>query len=117
MERPIFRSRAFWLCGAFSFALIATQSAQAANTWDGGGADDNWGTLLNWDNDLVPVWPQAITFAGTVRPNPNNDQVGITLNGINFATGAAAFTLGGNGVTLNGGITDNATNAQRINLA
>ena len=87
----------------------------AANLWDGGGANDNWGTALNWDTDLVPVFPQAITFGGTTRLTPNNNLTSITVNGITFDPTAGAFVVGGNSVVLGGDIVDNSAVPQRIN--
>jgi fibronectin-binding autotransporter adhesin len=93
----------------------SSRVARAANVWDGGGANDNWGTATNWDNDLVPLWPQAITFANTTRLTPNNNLNSLTVNGITFDASAGAYVVGGNSFTLGGNITDNATTAQRIN--
>lgn len=101
MERPTTATRTVRILGGLACILGAAVTAQAANTWDGGGADDNWSTLLNWDNDLVPLWPQLISFGGSTRLTPNNDLSGITVNGINVGSTAGAFTLNGNGITLN----------------
>ena len=85
-------------------ALVAVQvlvlvsvfhSALAANTWDGGGANDDWGTAANWDDNSVPGFPAALTFAGTNRLTPNNNLSSVTVNGLTFDAAAGAFTLGG----------------------
>ena len=88
--------------------VLAIHSALAANTWDGGGANDDWGTAGNWDNNAVPSFPAALTFAGTNRLTPHNDLPGVTVNGITFDAAAGAFTLGGNSISLGGNIGFNA---------
>ena len=56
-------------------------------------------------------------FGGTNRLNPNNDySAGRTYAGILFDSTAGAFTLTGNAITLNGGITNDSTSDQTINL-
>ena len=100
--------------------LILVQAAQAANTWDGGGTDDNWSSAANWDNDQVPTFPAALTFGGTTRWTPSNDLVGMTVTGITYAVGAGAFTNVGNAITLGGNVTllagGSVTNDQTINF-
>jgi len=104
------------------FATLCALPAQAANIWDGGSigpGDDNWGTADNWDDNLVPSLPAALTFGGTTRLTPDNDLSGATVNGITFAAGAGAFTLGGNAITLGGNVSvaiGSVTNDQTINL-
>lgn len=89
---------------AFLLASLLAPSAKAANLWDGGGANDNWDTPLNWDDDNVPGFPAALTFGGATRLTPSNDLTDVTVNGITFAAGAGAFTLGGNPLTLSGDV-------------
>ena len=90
-------------------------SAVAANTWDGGGTNDNWGTAANWDDNLVPGFPAALTFAGTNRLSPNNELSGVTVNGLTFDAAAGAFKLGGNGISLGGNIGFNANPSTLVN--
>jgi hypothetical protein len=73
---------------AFLLASLLAPSAKAANLWDGGGANDNWDTPLNWDDDNVPGFPAALTFGGATRLTPSNDLTDVTVNGITFAAGA-----------------------------
>ena len=92
----IHQHRVAWLAVQVLALLSVFHFALAANTWDGGGANDQWGTPANWDENLVPGFPAALTFAGTKRLTPNNDLSGVTVNGLTFDAGAEAFTLGGN---------------------
>ena len=109
--------RGFHALGVSLLSLWISQSTRAANVWDGGGAPDgNWGTIANWDDDALPLFPVAINFAGTTQLATNNDQVGITVNGITFDAGAGAFTLSGNGILLGGNVTNNSSSLQTIGL-
>ncbi len=90
-------------------------SALAANTWDGGGTNNNWGTAANWDDNVVPGFPVALTFAGTNRLTPNNNLSSLTVNGLTFDAAAGAFTLGGNGISLGGDIGFSGNPATLVN--
>ena len=103
------------------FSVLLASAASAANVWDGGSlADSNWGSATNWDDDAVPAFPAALTFGGSARLAPTNDVTGATVNGITFASGAGAFTLDGNPITLGGNISvlagGGVTNDQTVNL-
>ena len=98
----------------FAFQLIAFQ-AVAANIWDGGGANNDWGTAANWDDNLVPSFPIALTFAGTNRLTPNNNLSSLTVNGITFDAAARAFSLGGNGISLGGNLGFNGNPSTLVN--
>jgi len=103
--------------GSLLSVFSAPRLSYAANTWDGGGADNFWSTALNWDNDLVPTFPVGLAFGGTTRLTPNNDLSGITtVNGFTFNAGAGAFVIGGNDIGLTGNILNSSTNLQTINL-
>jgi autotransporter-associated beta strand protein len=91
--------------------------ALGGNTWDGGGADNNWTTAENWNSDTLPNYTTALTFAGSSRLAPSNDLTDLTVAGFVFSSGAGAFNIGGNSITLGGNITNSSTNLQTINLA
>jgi len=43
------------LAGTFALLLASVAAySQTVRTWDGGGADDKWGTAANWSSDNVP---------------------------------------------------------------
>jgi len=100
--------------------FLGLPAASAANSWDGGGVDDNWGSATNWDNDTVPTFPAALTFGGTTRLTPTDDLTGVTVSNITFAAGAGAYTLLGNPITLGGNIGiaigGSVTNDQTLSL-
>src|SRR5688572_21121920 len=94
-------SRRLGLEACFVIVWIAQwQVASAQSTWDGGGGDNNWGTAANWAGDQVPTFPTPLVFAGTTRPTPNNNLGNVSVDGITFSSGAAAFTIGGDAFTL-----------------
>src|SRR5688572_32071015 len=105
-----------FLAGTISALLISTLHLHAANTWDGGGANGNWSSPLNWDTDQLPTFAVGVTFAGSLNLLTVNDVSNLTLGGITFDPAADAFTLSGNAVTLNGNIIDNSIAEQKIHL-
>lgn len=97
-------------------------------TWDGGGATDLWsynngggggGKYTNWGpNGKLPQAGDVFEFGGTVRLANTNDITGLSTSSITFMSGAGAFILGGNAITLTGGsVTNNSTSLQTINMA
>ena len=92
------------------FAAALPAMAQITNTWNGGGADDNWTTAGNWSPG-TPSAGDSLIFDGSTRLTPNNDLTsGTLIGGINFAPGASPFTLGGNQILLQGTVQNDATN-------
>ena len=87
-----------------TWADVVSPGISSAGIWDGGGADNNWSTAANWDNNVVPVFPSPLTFAGSTRLNNNNDLTGISASSITFDAAAGAFVLNGNSLGLNGNI-------------
>ena len=65
--------------------LFATNHAFGGNTWDGGGADNNWNTAANWNPDGTPAYGTA-TFSGSVRNGPVLN-VNYNMNQLNFPSG------------------------------
>jgi autotransporter-associated beta strand protein len=85
--------------------------------WTGGHASsDNWSEADNWDNG-VPAVGDTLEFAGTTRLTPNNDIAADTsFAAITFISGAGAFTIGGNRITVAGDIRNNDDSLQTISL-
>ena len=109
----------------FGFLPISLNAAVV--TWDGGAANrDDWSGSggggkngdNNWNLNAPPTNGDSLIFAGNTRLTPNNNIVGLQITGIEFASGAGAFILGGNQLILTAGsITNNSTNLQTINMA
>lgn len=83
---------------------LQVTSGISTGLWTGNGADNNWSTGGNWDNNAVPIFPHSVTFAGNAQLANNNDLSGITVSGITFDSAAGAFTVGGNDILFSGGI-------------
>lgn len=75
------------------------------DTWNGLGADNNWGTAANWDNAVTTNGDDLI-FAGSTQLNPANNFSGLQIDSINF--NASGFVVSGNALIITNGITDNA---------
>ena len=91
----------------------------AIKTWNGGGGNNNWTTGANWGG-TAPVANDALVFAGSTRLTPYNDfAAGTSFNSITFASGAGAFTLGGNRVTIGttAGVKNSGSATQTVDLA
>jgi autotransporter-associated beta strand protein len=89
-------------------------------TWTGGAdPDGSWSTAGNWENDELPEDGDRLFFAGSTNLDTNNDLAGLTAADITFEQGAGAFTLDGQGLTLESGaaITNESASAQMIDLA
>ena len=93
-----------------SSALATTGSislvAAATSQWNGGGADSNWGTALNWSG-VLPANGQVLTFQGTTRQAATNNQL-TAVGQVVFSNGG--FNLTGTAVTLLWGLLNQAGN-------
>ena len=90
---------------ALLVALAASPALAVTYTWDGGGTDDNWTTGANWVGDTAPGTGNTveIQLAGSTRLTPNvdtNDPWAVQK--ILFNSGAGAFDIGGNEISLQG---------------
>jgi autotransporter-associated beta strand protein len=90
----------------------------AANVvWNGGGSDNNWTTTNNWVSGAPPVAGDFVMFAGTAQL-VNNMDASYSLGSLTFSNNAGSFTLtnAANTLELNGGLTNNSTSTQTINV-
>ncbi len=100
-------------------ACLAVAPLAQAQTWDGGGADNNWTTANNWNLNLVPAnnGTANVFFAGTTRLTPVlNTPYDINLLAFNLFAGT--FTLSGaSTLTIRaGGIVNNEGDPQIISV-
>ncbi len=95
--------------------LAASPCIAITDTWDGGGADNNIATGLNWLDNTAPLSDLVNTdliFSGAVRLAPNVGTI-FSTNSVTFNNTAGAFTIGGSSVTVgSGGIVNNSANLQ-----
>lgn len=79
-----------------SVAALSQPSADAQDTWDGGGGDNLWGTGNNWADNSSPTTGTTydLTFAGGTRlSSVYNYGDGNNFRTITFDNTAGAFTI------------------------
>src|ERR1035438_8644903 len=97
-----------------AYVAAAEMGVQAANmrTWNGGGADNNWGTSANWGSSGTPITDDALTFQGSTKLTPYNNIGNGTLSRIGALTiSSTGFNISGNPLQLGGNwaVSQNAT--------
>jgi fibronectin-binding autotransporter adhesin len=113
------KARLGWLMVGLLLSFCNGCIFAATETWDGGGADNNWMTDANWADNTRPLAGDDLVFAGSTRTNPcvNNYTAGTIFNSITFSNTAGVYNITGNSITLTGGITNNDGSDQTIALA
>ncbi|AKJ64202.1 beta strand repeat-containing protein [Kiritimatiella glycovorans] len=106
-----------WRMGLVVLCGLVAMSASAQFVWDGGAAPDgNW-SADNWTGTAPAAsFSDDFQFDGTTGLVNTNDLTGGTANSITFNSGAGAFTLEGNAITLGGDIENYSASSQTINL-
>lgn len=111
-----------WMMFAAALVLL-TPLSLGAQTWDGGGASNNWTDANNWSTNVVPANNGTATpnFAGNLRLTPTLN-VSVDLNGITFDNSAVAFNIVSAGSAVltvrGGGVTNfNPAVTQTISVA
>lgn len=96
--------------------LIAIRSAQAATSTWSGSSDAIWSSSGNWDA-LPAATGDTLVFSGSSNLSNTNDFV-TGISGLSFSSGAGAFILGGNAITIASGssITNSSSSLQTINF-
>jgi uncharacterized membrane protein len=100
-----------------SLILLAGLLVQA-QTWDGGGTNNNWTIANNWNPNGAPLnnGTANINFAGSVRRTPFLD-VPQDIFSLTFSNTASSFVLGGSSLTIrSGGLTNSSPAPQQLNL-
>jgi autotransporter-associated beta strand protein len=99
---------------------LAPAAFSAGNdTWNGAGADANWGTALNWSAasaNRPPLSGDTLFFDGSSQLNASNNFTSYTVAGLTFNPTAGAFVLTGNSLSSTAAIIDNSPNPESINL-
>jgi autotransporter-associated beta strand protein len=95
-----------WDTSALATTGSITVVAVGTSQWNGGGADNNWGTALNW-NGVLPANGQVLTFQGTARQPASNNLLS-AVGRIVFGNGG--FNLSGTAVTLQWGLLNQTGN-------
>ncbi|HJT81001.1 MAG TPA: autotransporter-associated beta strand repeat-containing protein, partial [Chthoniobacterales bacterium] len=103
----IYRRLAFVAVLSLSvFFSVCPPVKAATRTWDGGGADALWDTILNWDNDALPangdiiVFGSAFSSGSTISLNGNRTVGSLQINTITgFSLTNSTLTLGSGDIT------------------
>ncbi|WP_177189452.1 cellulose binding domain-containing protein [Chitinophaga sp. YR573] len=113
----------YYVISAEEEGLESTNSVEAlavpgssSGSWSTTAATGNWSTGTNWVSGTAPVTPALITFNSSTTDTLQNDIAGLEISRMQFNAGADPFTIRGNAITLGNDITNNAVNAQVINL-
>ncbi len=98
-----------------SIDLQITQ--QPPGIWNGGGAPANnyWSDSANWQGAGL-TGTDPLTFTGSAGLNNTNDTASENATALTFWPGAGAFVLNGNGVVLEGPVTNLSIATETINL-
>ncbi|GEP46162.1 beta strand repeat-containing protein [Brevifollis gellanilyticus] len=109
------------LISALSFLTVVATTQGANLTWNGGGANDNWSSALNWSGTAFTAG-DTLQFSGSTRLTPVNDLAADTVVGSidflnNTLASTAAFSLSGNRITLGGNITTTAVTGGTFNAS
>lgn len=109
-------------------AILSTSPAlvRAQSVWDGGGTPSaglyNWSDAANWVGDVAPTSATTtnIQLAGSTGTTSNVDTA-FTIRTLTFNSGAAAFNVTGNTISIQGAgnadtaaITNNSSSLQTI---
>ncbi len=91
--------------GLLSMFVLAGATGSLAQTWTGGGADDNWITAGNWGGTApVPGAATTLIFDGTTRlVNTNDFAAGSQFLAIKTGATAGDFTFNGAQIQLGNG--------------
>lgn len=99
--------------------ILIFSIAARAQTWDGGGTDDNLSTANNWNPNAVPAnnGTANLAFAGVTRLTPVVN-VNFDVNSVAFNNTAGAFSIGQSGGSVltvrGGGIVNNDVDIQTL---
>jgi hypothetical protein len=77
-------------------------------TWTGSGNGTSWSDAKNWSEDVAPVSGDSLVFASGGTLLTNNDITGLSVANIDIQ--GAGYTLGGNAISLTGGLTSESGN-------
>ncbi len=88
--------------------------AEASSTWTGGAGNPFWSSPGNWNT--TPTNGSNLVFAGATLPFAINNGFLSNVGSITFDNTALDFSLGGSGLTISGGVTNNSTTSQQIDL-
>ena len=89
------------------FAVLKCEAA-TTRTWDGGGTNAFWDTVVNWDNDALPATSDIVQFStglgsgAAINLNGNRTAASLTINTLSaFSITNSTLTLSSGDITRN----------------
>jgi autotransporter-associated beta strand protein len=105
--------------GVAPWSVTGITVTNASPVWGGGGSDNKWSTLANWNSGSGPApgIGDGVAFAGSTQVTNNLDH-SVSIVSLTFNSGAGSFdiTNAANTLTLAGGLTNNSTSAQTLDV-
>ncbi len=89
----------------FLLLFLSADAFSAIKTWDGGGADANWGTAANWSTDVAPVAGDDLVFPAAALQQTNNNNLFILTSFHSITIEGGTYTFSGNLIRLTNGLT------------
>jgi autotransporter-associated beta strand protein len=85
--------------------------------WNGGAGDNKWTSGANWVTGAQPLTNDYVTFAGTTQLTANMD-ASFTISSLTFSNDAGSFAItnANSTLTLAGGLTNNSTSVQTVDV-
>jgi fibronectin-binding autotransporter adhesin len=98
------------------FAFAPSPARAQSSLWATNAASGSWTDGANWGGS-APVAGNLLQFSNSITTTLTNDFTsGTSFQGLYFTSRANAYTIGGNTLTLNAGITNSSADYQTINL-
>ena len=94
----------FFLLLIFIAFAFSTNAFSAVRTWDGGGADNNWTTAANWENDVAPVASDDLVFPAAAAQFSTNNNFFILTTFRSLTINGGSYTISGNPFRLTNGL-------------
>lgn len=84
--------------------FFSVNAFSAIKTWDGGGADANWNTAVNWSTDVAPVAGDDLVFPAAAAQQSNNNNFFLLTSFRSITVEGGTYTFGGNPIRLTTGL-------------
>jgi fibronectin-binding autotransporter adhesin len=107
------------LCPVLFVMLVpfAPRVHAGSAAWDTSPTSNDWNTAVNWTPDVVPNGAADVASFGSSNVTSISLSSDVQLAGMTFNSGASAFTISKQNISISGGITNNSTSAQTFTSA
>src|SRR5262249_25839100 len=83
--------------------VLEGRIAPATRVWDGGGANNQWGTAANWVGDVAPKAGDDLVFPAVALQTSNANT--LTLSFASMTVSGSGYSFSGSGVKLTSRLT------------